>query len=217
MKNKITVLKGGRYKLKAGWNAHNGEEVEIIMKRKGASKAYSGKTIYHVAYDPDSSHRFEDYDEEFLAEHFTEMDLEIVSFVVDKCSSESKEKFNKVFKNIKIKFKRLFNFRFVLGPNPDSIMTFYVVDTKNGTALTTDINSPDEYFELDELIIGETSDKKLVFGSSRRLEFIYSTECIVLFDKSFETKQLRKIYLNDISIVHLKSFGYFNPIKFIKN
>lgn len=162
-KEKMTPLKGGRYKLHAPWHARHGEEVEIVMKRKGLSDAYHGRMIFHVAYDPDADHRFEDLDEEFVAENFKNLEGTLVSFVFDYCKNETKEKFMSLYSGIKQKFKKLFNFKFVEGPDPNAVITFYLIDSPDGPALTPDLNSKSDYYTLEELHMGTCTDREFFY------------------------------------------------------
>lgn len=69
------IVVGNKYRFIAPWHPKHLTIVEVIQERPGISQAYEGRTIYHIATDPSSSTRYEDFDSEFLAQHFQEIEI----------------------------------------------------------------------------------------------------------------------------------------------
>lgn len=72
----MALKKGDIRILNAEWHPRHGELVEIILSRKGITKEYLGKKIFHVAYSPINENRKEDLDEEFIEKNFKFVELE---------------------------------------------------------------------------------------------------------------------------------------------
>ena len=141
----MKIVKKGRYILNAPWHGHHGKEVEIILKRKGISPSYFGKTIYHLAFDPDEDFRSEDLDDEFIEDNFKP--LEGLTCVLDltSASDEIIVKFKPYYKFLKSKMLDRINVQFI-ERNPgepisgeNHLCIFYLVDDGNGNpGLTLD-------------------------------------------------------------------------------
>lgn len=77
MDEKLELEVGKLYKLNAQWHNRHGETVEIVMKRDSITKAYYGREIFHVAYNPlNPDARSEDMDTEYIADNFKECRLD---------------------------------------------------------------------------------------------------------------------------------------------
>lgn len=142
----MKIVKKGRYILNAPWHKHTGKEVEIIMIRKGLSPSYKGKTIYHLAFDPDEEFRSEDLDDEFIADNFRP--LEGMTCVLDctMATEEIIERFKPYYRFLKNKMLDRINVQFI-ERNPgepednsaNHLCVFYLVDDGNGNpGLTLD-------------------------------------------------------------------------------
>jgi hypothetical protein len=142
----MKVVKKGRYILHAPWHSHNGKEVEVIMKRKGISPAYEGKTIFHLAFDPDDECRSEDYDDEFVAENFRELEPQSCILDTSMATQELMDKFKPFYKILQKGMKDRMNIEFIEqsageSAGGDFLAVFYLVDDGNGLpGLTVDRN-----------------------------------------------------------------------------
>ena len=163
----MKIVKKGRYILHAPWHAHNGKEVEVIMKRKGISPSYEGRMIYHLAFDPDEDFRSEDFDDEFIEENFRP--LEGMTCVLDLTTAtpEIIEKFNPYYKFLKSKMLDRINVQFVeRNPGEPSngenyLCTFYLVDDGNGNpGLTLDKDGGEILIVEEEKEIAEEPKSK---------------------------------------------------------
>jgi hypothetical protein len=154
----MKIVKKGRYILHAPWHSHNGKEVEVIMKRKGVSDSFSGKMIFHVAFDPDEEFRSENFDEEFLEEHFRP--LEEMTCVLDTtmANGEIIERFKPYYKILKNKMSERINVIFTernAGDPPimagDYLCIFYLIEDANGNpGLTLDADGKGEIMIMDD-------------------------------------------------------------------
>jgi len=152
----MKVVKKGRYILNAHWHSHHGKEVEVIMKRKGVSKAYEGKMIYHVALDPDEDFRSEDFDEEFIEDNFKPSEELLCVLDITRSTDEIVEKFKHYFAILEKKMLDRINAKFIVhrrGHPPlamqDYLCIFYLVDNNGKPGLTLDREENGEIIEIE--------------------------------------------------------------------
>jgi len=149
----MKIVKKGRYILNAKWHAQNGKEVEVIMVRKGISPAYEGKTIYHVAFDPDEDFRSEDLDEEFIKDNFKPIESMTCILDTTRANEDIKEKFEPYLKILKKTLFERINVNFIEHSDKnytlDNLCVFYLIDNGKGLpGLTLDLDS-NEIIEIE--------------------------------------------------------------------
>jgi hypothetical protein len=165
----MKVVKKGRYILHAPWHSHNGKEVEVIMKRKGLSDSFKGQQIFHVAFDPDDEFRSENLDEEFLAEHFRELEEMFCVLDTTMADEDTIEKFKPYYKILKTKMQErinvVFKERHAGDPelvHSDYLCIFYLVADSNGNlGLILDRDNNGEIMVIKEEQEKEVKEEKI--------------------------------------------------------
>lgn len=153
----MKVVIKGRYILNAAWHAQHGKEVEILMKRKGKSKAYKGEIIYHVVFDPDESFRSEDLDEEFIIDNFKPTEELVCLLDITSASKDIIKKFKPYYKLLQSKLGERINATFEvrdIGDEPiiteDYLCVFYLLDDGTGKPCLTLDKDQGELIIIDE-------------------------------------------------------------------
>ena len=153
----MKVVIKGRYILNAAWHAQHGKEVEIVMKRKGKSKAYKGEDIYHVAFDPDESFRAEDLDEEFIIDNFKPTEELVCLLDITEAPKDIIKKFKPYYKLLQSKLGERINATFEvrdIGDAPaiqeDYLCIFYLLDDGTGKPCLTLDKEHGELLIIDE-------------------------------------------------------------------
>lgn len=171
----MKVVKKGRYILHAPWHSHNGKEVEILMKRKGLSNSFRDQQIFHVAFDPDDDFRSENFDEEFLADHFKELEEMFCVLDTTMADEDTIEKFKPYYKILRNKMIERINvvFKERNAGDPeivtsDYLCVFYLVRDKNGNpGLTLDRENNGEIMIIEEPE-KKDEEKEITTESQRR-------------------------------------------------
>lgn len=143
--------------MNAAWHAQHGKEVEILMKRKGKSKAYKGEIIYHVVFDPDESFRSEDLDEEFIIDNFKPTEELVCLLDITSASKDIIKKFKPYYKLLQSKLGERINATFEvrdIGDEPiiteDYLCVFYLLDDGTGKPCLTLDKDQGELIIIDE-------------------------------------------------------------------